>query len=321
MAARSSRRRGRPGPARVDAEYQAELERHGAGGARRGARAAARGRHGRYVVHHARSAPAGLLEVAERARRELIVLGSASAGAHRARRARQRHRPADAQLADPGGAGAARVPVPRPTARVRAGDGGVRRPEATTTSWSRPRQVAERVGATLRLARSRSFDASPIQAGVGREGDEAIVAQWERDVRAALGGRARAGDRPRRELGRGDRGHRVGRRRRARGRLELDRAGRARLPRLARGEDRPALARPGGGRAAGAEAAGAARGRSHAAPAGSNTRAPNGAGRGPPPRPAWATGAASCPTLREAVREWFEAPRRAGCASRCPSLR
>ena len=64
--ARSCRRRGRPSPARVDAEYRAYLERtaqRGAGARRaRGCPATSRRE---CVVHHARSAPAGLLEVAE----------------------------------------------------------------------------------------------------------------------------------------------------------------------------------------------------------------------------------------------------------------
>ena len=56
-----------PGPARVDAEYQAELQT-----VAQAALDEARARlpeGARYVVHHARSAPAGLLEVAERTTR------------------------------------------------------------------------------------------------------------------------------------------------------------------------------------------------------------------------------------------------------------
>ena len=69
-SARSSPRPWSPGPARVDAEYQAYLDSDGRGGARRRrARGCPATSRATFVVHHARSAPAGLLEVAERARR------------------------------------------------------------------------------------------------------------------------------------------------------------------------------------------------------------------------------------------------------------
>lgn len=69
-----------PSPARVDAEYQAELQR-----AAEDALAVARERlpddlDVSTVVHHARSTPAGLLEVAEQRDASLIVTGSAASG-------------------------------------------------------------------------------------------------------------------------------------------------------------------------------------------------------------------------------------------------
>ena len=99
-----------PSPARVDAEYQAELQR-----AAEDALEAARGRLPddipvATVVHHARSTPAGLLELAEQHdgepdRRRLVAVRRARVGD-----ARQRDEPAAAQLADPGRARAARLP-------------------------------------------------------------------------------------------------------------------------------------------------------------------------------------------------------------------
>ena len=47
-------------------------------------------------------------------------------------------------------------------------------------------EVAERVGASLRIASFAVRPRAPIQAGVGTDTERAVVAQWERDVRAAL---------------------------------------------------------------------------------------------------------------------------------------
>ena len=120
LVARSSRRRGRPGrrawtpstrPSSADARRPRSTRRA------RGCPASRRA----YVVHHARSTPAGLLEVAEqhdasadraRARRRAGALGHVALGSV--------SRPARALLADPGRARAARVPLPRPTARCGA---------------------------------------------------------------------------------------------------------------------------------------------------------------------------------------------------------
>ena len=71
-----------PSPARVDAEYQAELQR-----AAGDALEAARGRLPdnmpvATVVHQARSTPAGLLELAEQHAASLVVVGSSTSGGH-----------------------------------------------------------------------------------------------------------------------------------------------------------------------------------------------------------------------------------------------
>jgi nucleotide-binding universal stress UspA family protein len=171
-----------PGPARVDAEYQAELEQ-----VAQAALDQARARlpaGTRFEVHHARSAPAGLLEVAERHAASTIVLGSASAGMHGyvhlgSVSDRLVHSsPIPVALAPRGFRCRGECPVRRVTVAFGGTD------DRLVTAAA---DVAARVGATLRVASFAVRSRAPLQAGVGREGDEAIVAQWERDVRAVLG--------------------------------------------------------------------------------------------------------------------------------------
>ncbi len=171
-----------PGPARVDAEYQAELAE-----VAQAALDHARARlpeGARYVVHHARSTPAGLLEVAEQHEASLIVLGSASAGMHGyvhlgSVSDRLVHSsPIPVALAPRGFRCRGNCPVKRVTVAFGGADDRLVVGAA---------EVAERVGASLRVASFAVRSRTPIQAGVGREADEAIVAQWERDVRTALG--------------------------------------------------------------------------------------------------------------------------------------
>ena len=207
-----------PGPARVDAEYQADLD-----GDRRRRRSTRRARGCRRtsrrssLVHHARSAPAGLLEVAEEHDAGLIVLGSSLGGRARARVARQRQRPA-ACTARPSrsrwrraGSAAARLPGA-------AGDGGVRRLRGADDLVV-GRRAASRHGSARRCA------SRPSRSGRGRRTRPASDAA---EARTSIVGRSRtpaerpgasaaAGDgasrdrgRPRRDLGRGDRGRRVG---------------------------------------------------------------------------------------------------------------
>jgi nucleotide-binding universal stress UspA family protein len=170
-----------PGPARVDAEYQAELA--ATADAALGEARARLPEGTRYVVHHARSTPAGLLEVAEREGASLIVLGSASRGMHGyvelgSVTDRLVHSsPIPVAIAPRGYRCRGNCPVRRVTVAFGGTDDDLVRKAA---------EVAERVGAALRVASFAVRSRSPIQAGVGREADEAILAQWERDVRAAL---------------------------------------------------------------------------------------------------------------------------------------
>ncbi|MDA0162478.1 universal stress protein [Solirubrobacter ginsenosidimutans] len=171
-----------PGPARVDAEYQAEL-----GETAEAALSEARLRlpsDARFVVHHARSTPAGLIEVAEEADARLIVLGSASHGAlgHVSLGSvsdRLVHSsPVPLALAPRGFRCRGGCPVRRVTAAFGGGD------DSLVVAAGK---VAADVGAALRVTSLAVRPRAPIEAGVGREGEDAIVTQWERDVAAALG--------------------------------------------------------------------------------------------------------------------------------------
>jgi nucleotide-binding universal stress UspA family protein len=171
-----------PGPARVDAEYQAELQTLAEAALDQARARLPEG--SRFEVHHARSTPAGLLEVAEREGARLIVVGSASRGAHgyvelgSVTERLVHSSPIPVAIAPRGFHCRGACPVTRVTVAFGGTDDALVQTAA---------EVAERVGASLRVASFAVRSRSPIQAGVGREGDDAIVAQWERDVRAALG--------------------------------------------------------------------------------------------------------------------------------------
>ena len=173
-----------PSPARVDAEYAEYLE-----GAASDALDQARARlpadvPASFVVKHARSAPAGLLELAEEHDASAIVVGSASYGG-----------PGHVML----GSTTSRLlhSSPRPVAlaprgfrarpdervrRVTAAFGGT---EAAQDLVVAAAGVASRVGAALRLASFAVRSRPPYTAGVGRGPEQAIVGQWEEEITAA----------------------------------------------------------------------------------------------------------------------------------------
>ena len=171
-----------PGVARVDAEYQAELE-----AIANEALAQARARlpadlPAAYVIHHARSVPAGLLEVVERHDAGLLVTGSASAGG--------------AGHVSPGST-TSRLLHSSPVPVAVAPHGFRRRPDARVTRVTAAyggddddlvvaaAGVAARVGASLRIASFAVRPRAPVTAGVGTEADASLVAEWARDIRAA----------------------------------------------------------------------------------------------------------------------------------------
>jgi nucleotide-binding universal stress UspA family protein len=172
-----------PGPARVDAEYRTELDevaRRGLGEARE---RLADDVEASFVTHHARSAPAGLIEVAEQHGARLLVAGSSAAGVlgHVALGSvtdRLLHSsPLPVALA-PRGFRAA--PGARVT-RVTAACGGAHDTQELVVAAAR---VAAGVGAGLRVATFAVRARPPYTSGVGREGEAQLRAAW-RDGLAA----------------------------------------------------------------------------------------------------------------------------------------
>ena len=172
-----------PGPARVDAEYQAELQ-----GLAQAALDDAQSRlpeGTRYLVHHAHSVPAGLLEMAERHDARMIVLGSAISGAlgyvhlGSSTHGLVHSSPIPLALAPRGFRCRTHCPVKRLTVAFGGADDRVVAAAA---------DIARRIGASLRVASFVVRRRAPIQAGVGTDTERAIAAQWERDVGSALGG-------------------------------------------------------------------------------------------------------------------------------------
>ena len=171
-----------PSPAKVDAEYQAYLQ-----GTAENALSRARARlpadiRSSFEVVHARSAPAGLLEVAERVDASLIIVGSAadggsgmvSLGSTSSRLLHSSHVPV--ALAPRG----FRVGEAARVARVTVAFGGSHEDLVVATA-----SVAARVGASLRIASFAVRARPPYTAGVGREADESMTDQWVSEIKAS----------------------------------------------------------------------------------------------------------------------------------------
>jgi nucleotide-binding universal stress UspA family protein len=172
-----------PSPARVDAEYQAYVR-----GAAENALSRARARlapdvRATYRVVQARSAPAGLLDVATEAGASLIVLGSAADGGSGmvslgSVSSRLLHSsPIPAVLAPRG----FRVGPGARVERVTAAFGGASGEDLVIAAAG----VAARLGASLRLSSFAVHARPPYTAGVGREGDEGMIRQWTGEMQAA----------------------------------------------------------------------------------------------------------------------------------------
>jgi nucleotide-binding universal stress UspA family protein len=171
-----------PSPARVDAEYQEHVNR-----AAEDALAGARSRLPEdlavsSVVVHARSTPAGLLEVAEEHEASLIVTGSSAAGGAGSVTlgsvtTRLLHSsPIPVALAPRGfrASSGARV------RRVTAAFGGSGEDLVVGAAG-----VAARVGATLRLASFAVRPRAPFTVAVGREADDSALREWLSEIEAA----------------------------------------------------------------------------------------------------------------------------------------
>jgi nucleotide-binding universal stress UspA family protein len=171
-----------PSPAKVDAEYRAELNtiaEH--------VLAQARARLPEDIkvsteVHQARSTPAGLLEVAEKHAASLIVAGSAESGGS-----------GHVTLGSTTGRLLHSSPIPvalaprgfraRPDARVKrvtAAFGGSQDDLVVAAAG-----VAARVGASLRLASFAVRPRAPYTVAVGREADDSLVQEWVEQIQAA----------------------------------------------------------------------------------------------------------------------------------------
>jgi nucleotide-binding universal stress UspA family protein len=173
-----------PGMARIDAEYQAFLD-------DRAHRALDHARAdlpsdvaAAYAVHSARSAPSGLLEVAEQHDATAIVLGSSTSGvfghiALGSVTGRLLH--------------SSPYPVALATRGFRSGpDGKVTR---VTVAYGGSEQaddlvvaaavVASRMAASLRLASFAVTPRPPYTAGVGRLADDARIGEWAASMQAA----------------------------------------------------------------------------------------------------------------------------------------
>jgi nucleotide-binding universal stress UspA family protein len=173
-----------PSPARVDAEYREYLQ--------QAAERALDGARSRlpadipatFVVHHARSAPAGLLEVAEEHDASLIVVGSSSAGGVGhvtlgSASSRLLHSsPIPVAVAPRGFRCAADARVTRVTAAF----GGSENAENLVIAAA---GVAARVGATLRLASFAVRSRAPYTVAVGTQADDDMVTEWSDEMEAA----------------------------------------------------------------------------------------------------------------------------------------
>jgi len=173
-----------PGVARVDAEYQAELERTADRALTQALARLPADLAVARLIHHARSSPAGLLEVAERRDAAGIVAGSSTHGA-----------PGQIAL----GSVTSRLmhSAPLPVALAPRGfrctpDGRLRRitaafggTEGADDLVIAAAGVAARAGATLRIASFAVRPHAPYTAGVGTEADASMVAEWTQEIEAA----------------------------------------------------------------------------------------------------------------------------------------
>jgi nucleotide-binding universal stress UspA family protein len=161
-----------PGPGRVDAEYQEHLEREAHDVLEQARRRIGDEVEVTTLVHHARSVPAGLLEVVEAREAAVLVTGGFSSTVNRL--LHSSHVPV--AVAPHGFRAAAGARVERVTAAFGGSDDQLVVAAAG---------VAARVGATLRIASFAVRPRAPYTVAVGREADASAVAEWVDEIRAA----------------------------------------------------------------------------------------------------------------------------------------
>jgi nucleotide-binding universal stress UspA family protein len=173
-----------PSPARVDAEYRAHFERAAEEALQQASAQLPADIASTALVHHARSAPAGLLEVADQNDASVIVVGSSSAGvvgrvALGSVSSRLMHSSHIPVALPPRGYRC--KPVAR-VARVTAAYGG---PDGGDDLVLAAAGVAASVGATLRIASFAVRAHPPYTSGVGTEPERSIIDQWAQEIEAA----------------------------------------------------------------------------------------------------------------------------------------
>ena len=171
-----------PSPARVDAEYQAYLEQTAEQALEQARARLPEDIQARTVLRHARSAPAGLLAVADERDADLLVAGSSSTGSS-----------GTVSL----GSTTSRLLHSSPIPVALAPRGFRCRPDARVTRVTAAfiegaedlviaaAGVAGRVGAALRLASFAVRARPPITAGVGTGPEATLIAQWTEEIREA----------------------------------------------------------------------------------------------------------------------------------------
>jgi len=174
-----------PSPARVDAEYRAELDRTAHSVLERARDRLPSDVRATVEVSHARSAPAGLLEAAEQHDATLIVAGSSPSGGSghvtlgsvTSRLLHSSHVPV---------ALAPRGFRCRPDARVTRVTAAFGGSEDAGYLVVAAAGVSAQVGATLRVASFAVAPRPPYTSGVGTEGEREMIAEWVAEIRASV---------------------------------------------------------------------------------------------------------------------------------------
>jgi nucleotide-binding universal stress UspA family protein len=161
-----------PSPARVDAEWRAELEQIANEALDRARERLPDDVPARFLVQHARSAPAGLLQVAEQHDASTIVTGAMGSTSGRLLHSS----PVPVALAPRG----YRARPDARVTRVTAAFGGADDDLVVAAAG-----VAARVGAALRVASFAVRARPPYTISVGRLADDTMLADWVRDIESA----------------------------------------------------------------------------------------------------------------------------------------
>jgi nucleotide-binding universal stress UspA family protein len=173
-----------PSPARVDAEYQQYLQETANAALEKARTRLPSDIPSTFVVHDARSVPAGLLELAEQRDASLIVVGSSAAGGSgsvtlgSASGRLLYSSPLPVAIAPRG----FRCPPDARVTRVTAAFGGTESAENLVIAAA---SVAARVGATLRLASFAVRTRAPYTVAVGTSADEDMFTQWRAEMEGA----------------------------------------------------------------------------------------------------------------------------------------